>query len=379
MNKRLNLTLIFPKLKNVDLLKDMGLIPYLLDKNHNFNSTITCYKNETDYSYLNKEVKGQEVDFIPKNPFSTYWYIFKNYKKIDILMLVHIGSSTIYMTLLYKLLKPNGYVYMKGDMDTFNYPSKKTNLSFTKWKRAFLYKKFTQKVDLLSYENHYTYQFLNDIPSSKKLHIPNGFWSNIPKMLHIELLPVEKKEKIIFFPARHGSYQKNSELLLKAIENIDLKEWKIVFAGDMTPEFIITKDKLLKTQPHLQDSLLFLGNIVDKKEYYQWFNRATFTLLPSRWEGFPLVSLEGLYFQNILLLSDTIMSAKDLTKNNTIGFTFEGENPTALKELLLKVVNNEINIEEEQKKSLEYFNANYRWEDLAQKISDKINIDLKER
>lgn len=379
MTNTFNLTLIFPKLKNVDLLKDMGVIPYLLEKNHNFNTTIASYKNENTYTYLKKELQGQQIDFISKIPLSTYWYVLKNYKKIDILMLIHIGSSTIYLALLYKFLNPQGYLYLKGDMSKFEYPNRGKSFILTWWKRAYLYKKFTQKVDLLSYENSDTYPFLKDIPDRKMIHLPNGFWEELPKMLNIEYLPLEKKEKIIFFPAKHGSYAKNSELLLEALEMTQLKEWTIVFAGEMTPEFISKKEALLKNNPHLQKSLLFLGNIVDKKEYYQWFNRSTFTLLTSRWEGFPLISLEGLYFSNILLLSHTIMSAKDLTKNNTIGFTFDGGNPTALKELLLKIVNNKINITKEQQKSLHHFKTNYRWEDLVQQLSNKINKDIKER
>lgn len=378
MNKKNNLTLIFPKLKNVDLLKDMGLIPYLLQKNHNFSSTIACYKNEINYSYLEKELKEQKVDFIPKRIFATYWYLIKNYKKIDILMLVHIGSSTIYLTLLYKFLKPNGYVYMKGDMSTFTYPTEKKLFFFTHWKRKYLYKKFTSKVNLLSYENQSTYPFLKEIPSKKKLHIPNGFYEEIPKMLNIHNLPLEKKENIIFFPARHGMYAKNSELLLNALKEINLNGWKVIFAGDMTDKFKKKKNNFFLEYPDKKDSILFLGNIVDKKIFYEWYNRAKYTILPSRWEGFPLVALEALFFGNVLLLSNTIMSAYDLTKNGTIGFTFEGENISSLQELLNKVVQNNIDFVQEQKKSLQHYKENYRWDNLVAQLNTKISKDLEQ-
>jgi L-malate glycosyltransferase len=57
--------LLFPECRNVHLIKDVGMIPYILYKYYGYDSKIVCYNNET-YSSLNKEVKGLKLNFIEK-------------------------------------------------------------------------------------------------------------------------------------------------------------------------------------------------------------------------------------------------------------------------------------------------------------------------
>ena len=48
---------LFPNCYNENLMKDVGLIPYFMNKEHNINSYIVTF--ETDkFKYLEKEVKG---------------------------------------------------------------------------------------------------------------------------------------------------------------------------------------------------------------------------------------------------------------------------------------------------------------------------------
>ena len=363
---------MFPKLKNVDLLKDMGMIPYLLEKNHDYQTNIVTYKNSKVYRYLEKEVKGLKLDFIPKNPFSLYWYLLKNYNDINILMLVHISTQTIQLGLFYKFLKPNGYLYMKGDMSAFDYASWGKRFFLTQFKRVFLYKLFVKKVNLLSYENSKTEKYLMDIPEDKKLNLPNGFC----EYLAAKRPSFGKKENIMLFVARHGNYAKNSELLLNTLKEIeDMGGWKIVFIGDMTDAFRKEKNTFLNDFPEYKKSVIFLGNIEDKQQLFEYYVKAKVLILPSRWEGFPLVALEGLYFGTMLLLSDTIFSSADLTDEGRVGMTFKGDDINSLKYHLLQLFEGKVDLQEEYKKSLAIFNAKFRWEDLVAQLNDKIRSD----
>ena len=373
----MKLTLIFPKLKNVDLLKDMGFIPYLLEKNHQFKTNIVSYKNDIEYPYLDNEVKNLSVEFIKKSPFSLYRYILKNYKDIDVLMLVHISTETIYLSLLYKYLKPNGYVYIKGDMSTLDYATWGKRFFLTQAKRVFLYKLFIKKINLLSYENRKTEKYLCDIPKEKILHMPNGFYEPLAHILNIQHFEFIEKENIILFVARHGDYAKNSELLLEAISKIDnLYTWKILFIGEMTKEFEILKNDLLNNTPLLAESVFFLGNISDKSIFYGYFNCAKVLILTSRWEGFPLVAIEGLYFSNMLLLSDSIFSVSELTDEGKVGLVFKGDDVTSLVKNLENILSGNINLELESKKSFELFDRKLRWESLVSTLNDKIKKDM---
>ena len=46
---------LFLKTENVHLLKDVGMIPYYLYKEHGMDCTIATYNNSGDYTYLEKE------------------------------------------------------------------------------------------------------------------------------------------------------------------------------------------------------------------------------------------------------------------------------------------------------------------------------------
>ena len=82
---------IFPPAENVHLLKDVGMIPYVLYKEYGYNSTIACFNNGT-YPALNGEVKGLKIDFIDtdknykfgKPSFHVVKYIFGKAKHIDV-------------------------------------------------------------------------------------------------------------------------------------------------------------------------------------------------------------------------------------------------------------------------------------------------------
>lgn len=377
MDKRYNLCLIFPALKNVDLLKDMGMIPYLLEKNHGFDVKIASYKNAEYYAYLDKEVKGLTLDFIKKSPLSLYLYLLKNYKTIDVLMLVHISTQTIQLALLYKFLKPSGYLYVKGDMSTFDYASWGKRFFLTQLKRVFLYKRFVEKVDLLSYENKKTEKYILDIPADKKMHLPNGFYETLAETYPVKRPSFNDKEKLILFVARHGHYAKNSEILLETLRNIeDTKGWKILFVGDMTDAFEKEKNDFLEANPHHKNSVHFLGNIESKKELFEYYRKSMVLILPSRWEGFPLVALEGLYFGDILLLSNTIFSSYDLRDDEEVGLAFKGDDSDSLKEQLLKLFEDKVDLELEYQKSLKLFDDKFRWEDLVAKLNDKIRSDI---
>ncbi|WP_242846035.1 hypothetical protein [Clostridium novyi] len=51
-----------PNTKNVNLVKEMGMIPYKLHKKFGYDAKIACY-NLDEYTYLNEEVKGLKTRF----------------------------------------------------------------------------------------------------------------------------------------------------------------------------------------------------------------------------------------------------------------------------------------------------------------------------
>ena len=55
---------IFPLSMNVHLLKDVGMIPYVLFRDYGYDSTLVAFQNEANYFALEKEVKGLKIEYI---------------------------------------------------------------------------------------------------------------------------------------------------------------------------------------------------------------------------------------------------------------------------------------------------------------------------
>ncbi len=114
----MNYYMQYLKTANVNLVKDMGMIPYKLYENYGCNSTVVTFKNG-EYPYLNKEVKGLNIEFV-ENKFNSYTidgglYLLKNSKKIDFLQIFHVTLSSFVYAYIYKHIQKKGKLYLKLD------------------------------------------------------------------------------------------------------------------------------------------------------------------------------------------------------------------------------------------------------------------------
>ncbi len=78
---------IFLPCENVHLIKDVGMLPYVLHNEHSVDSTIASYKNG-QYEYIETEVKGLKQVFIQKafnsDLFNIIYFLLKNHKKFQL-------------------------------------------------------------------------------------------------------------------------------------------------------------------------------------------------------------------------------------------------------------------------------------------------------
>ena len=51
---KLNFVTLFPQCQNIHLVKDVGMIPYVMHRDMGYDSYVMCYKNG-DYPYLDTE------------------------------------------------------------------------------------------------------------------------------------------------------------------------------------------------------------------------------------------------------------------------------------------------------------------------------------
>ncbi len=377
--------------------KDNGMIPIYMSEKLGYNSKILTVNLKND---LPDNERG--VEFIKvKRKFSflsnfAYWtklvkrynifkYLIKNAKNIDVLMLFHVSRCSYWYAYFYKKLNPNGFVYVKADFNLAVY-QKEWNIVnskpesfrefFRKRRESTEYnkrKKLIPMTDLISYESLEAYEFMKDSyagidTKGKTIYLPNGFDDEIIDKIKVRTL--EEKENIILTVGRLGTEPKNTELLLKTLKEIDLKNWKVYLVGSIDKKFINYKENFFRENPQLIDKIIFTGEIKDREELYSYYNRAKVFVLPSKWESFGIVMVEAMAFGNYIITSNTC-AAKDITNNNEIGRIIEIDSKKELEEEITKVIFGKINLNEKYEKTLNYV-LNFKYSNLIKKLGEKL-------
>jgi len=332
-----------PWIKNVDLCKDVGMIPYYFYKKYGFKSIIVLSKND-DYSYLKSEVNGLQLDFITNKKSNikfnlniflmTIKYLIKKSKSISILNLYHIRIQTAIWAILFKLINPHGKIYLKCDANSNNiiriqdvfFKKNIINL-FKKLLLSILFK----KIDLITVETRNAFHKFNkflkkrNIDHKKCLYLPNGFEIEKYRYHYTPDYIWSMKENIILSVGAFGTEAKNTEILLKSFGELNLKEWKLVLIGPIKQEFNKFIDDYFIKYSSMKDKIIFTGPIYNKTVLYNCYCKSKIFYLPSLWEGFSLALIEAMFFMNYLVVS-RLDCTMDVTSNGEYGKLVEGDN-----------------------------------------------------
>ena len=382
MKKRPKFVTIFTDTENFHLVKDVGQIPYFMFKTEGYDAELVSYRNNEEYPYLNNEVKGLKLNFITDKGRFLYFelgiltYLWSFSKSINVLNLYHFKKDHLFYLLLYKILNPEGKAYIKLDMD----------ILFFKGYNAFLYSKYSIKnyllkaitkwifkiTDVFSVETEEARSYLIKVYpelEQKIISIPNGV-DNLYLEGEIKLSSWEEKENIIITVGRIGTFQKNTELFLEALKDVDLGSWKVYILGPVEASFQTYIDTYFKINPQLAEKILFMGNITARKALFEWYNRAKIFCLTSRFEGFPITFPEALYFGNFII-SSPVSSALEITNNSEFGKILKAEAKDfsfAIQECIEEgFLNSKL-----YENSLEFSIANFSWPGIVRKLSDKL-------
>jgi glycosyltransferase involved in cell wall biosynthesis len=353
---------------NTQLLKECGLIPFMLHKNFGYKAVMVG-ENTGDYPYLS-QLPGLEMDFIPSSngDINTLInnqtnYINENHQKMDVLILRGLYPATFFILQAYRQKRPDGKVYLYLDANS-------SWVDRIPWKNPFVFDSLG-KCDLISTSCIKMSEFLNKKwPNFIVEHIPNGFFKSFP-------ISLQKKENIILTVGRIGTKQKANEVLLLAFAMIadKLQSWKLRLAGPVQEDFNKVIDDYFKELPHLKNRVEFLGNITDKEKLYAEYSKAKIFALTSTIEGgAPNVVAEAL-FHGCFTVTSEVDAARDITGDGKCGRSFPIGDFKALAEILLKVCPDKKIWRTAAENSIKYAKNNYDW-DL---ISNRLNYLLFKR
>lgn len=369
---------------DVHLKKDPGLFPIYISKYYNIPYEIVYIKsnnNSTKVTDLPNNGKIIGLKPIQKKRITKLTdirriffllpliiYIIKNRKSISHYLLFHATDNSLTLAFFIKLFSPKAKIWLKMDAnhkgltDFISLINKNTSIKQKILSKR--YKNLIKKIDLISVETKNCFDILktNNFFSHININlIPNGIENDLSDSNLI-------KENIITSVARFGNSSKNSELLLNALSQLDLKDWEVYLIGPIEKEeqdFQLFINEYFNTHPNLKNKIVFTGNITDKKELNEYYMKSKVFVLPSKYESFGIAPLEAISKGNYLILSD-VGAARDFIINDNFGFILpaskQGEQNLQIMEKALiiqlqKIINREIRISNNINNRINYFRS----------------------
>lgn len=370
-------TINFYNSEEVNLWKDNGAIPFSLSKYLKYKSTYVYTGNKNDISNeLYK--KYAEIDYVQKskNKYITYFnilkYVWQHAHEIDILNFYFVRIIGILVAYIAKIKNPKIIVYSKLDLDRAHFLEQVANKKLKRQLKNLIIAYLSTNIDFYTVETQAYIRPLNQLKrfKSKIKYLPNGYFGDL-----IKIDKDIKKEKIILTVGRLGTLQKNTEMLVETIENIEpekLKDWKIYLVGSMTEKFKEWFNDRLNAKPYLQNHFVVTGNITDKKELYTLYAKSCVFVLPSRWESWGLVLTEAIAFRCYPIVTDCCDAFYEMldADNSSFGKIIPNEDKIALRNSIEEVLDNKVDYINNGIKAQEFVSENFNWKIIVQKLDN---------
>ena len=277
---------------NVELIKDCGLIPYFLAKNHGF----TVYMIGQAPDGIAPGIYGREQadEIIFTYPYFYYvdtlhFWLVKEYtqetrisllkeiaSKADLLILRGCHASNIPLPAIYKQINTSGKVYCGLDANS-------TWMDTILWdKPDFL--QFLKNTDVMATSCTAMAEYLSEKWPKHIETITNGTCDFLS--VFQEFTPFSQRENTILTVGRLGTEQKATEVLVQAFLLIEkeIPDWKLKLIGSETPEFRQFMKNIFENHPELRNRVIEPGEISGRPMLYQEYKKAKIFALSSRLE-----------------------------------------------------------------------------------------------
>lgn len=356
--------------------KDMFLVPMYLGRHLGASVELVYPKAE-----FNKEFAGEYrgVKLTPIKSKSKYystfwsekemgWWLIKNARRIDVLFLFWLNPRNALFARIYKFLNPKGVCYIKGDINRAEPSASKIKQKI--WN--YLYR----SVDVFSVETETIYQqirqgMMGDRLAQSVVLMSNGFDIETFEQLNIERRSYAQKENVMLTVGRIGSEQKNNEMMLAAVDGLDLKDWKLLLVGPVEDRFRATYDDFITRNPDKRDQVILTGSINDRKELWQTYNMSKVFLLTSPVECMAQVYSEALAFGNYIITT-AVQGSIEITDNERLGCIVGLTDTYALRQAIAQIITGEKDISGIASEAIKLSEEKYNWRCLTRGVAQRI-------
>lgn len=365
---------LFLKTENVHLLKDVGMIPYYLMKEHGVDSSVVTYRNSDEYSYIDNEVSGLGLTFVRKTRFGKIidgmWYLIKNGHRIDVLNIYHLNLSSYFYELAYRIVNRRGKIYLKLDMNPKGIKSclKKDPTGIIK--RATI-----RRADIASVETTEMYRRLRKFYGDKILYVPNGCYKGVWTNSRDAGTGADK-ENIILTVGNLGTYEKATDVLLEAyagyVEASPESDWRLRLAGSVDEGFKKYIDDYFIRYPGLKDRVIFTGVITDKAALDEEYRKAKIFVLPSLSESFGIVLVEAAARGDYLITSDMVPAGYDISHKFENGMAVKAGDAGSLLRAFKTMCDEPHDWNKMAERTAAYVSKSFDWSRIAAYLSTRL-------
>ncbi|WP_025705189.1 glycosyltransferase family 4 protein [Paenibacillus graminis] len=140
-------------------------------------------------------------------------------------------------------------------------------------------------------------------------------------------LGLDPENRYLITVGRLFEYQKGHSLLVQAVEQLrHIPDLKVLIAGGGPDEQSL---RALIKEKNLEDRIILLGTIRNKDILASYYSISELFVLPSRYEGLPLVILEA-GACGLPTVAFNVMGVRGLVQHGVSGLLAEGLDPSAL-------------------------------------------------
>ncbi|MBE5839961.1 MAG: glycosyltransferase [Butyrivibrio sp.] len=349
---------------NSELVKDIGLVPYLLYKEEGCKVYLVGLDKNVDYPAKEfvsgtemVELEGYDLDSKKK-------WIEEMGHSIDCLMLFGTYDDNIHISKIYRKVNPYGVIYLALDANSYwinNIPR------FEK-----KYDEFYENCDVISTATETLQKF---IAAKWKMDIDVVRCGYYPVGVDVVSEPdfVTKKNEIVTV-GRIGSKEKRNDILLEAFAKIagEFPDWTLKLVGPVAENFNEYIDDFFDRNPELKERVIFTGEVTDKKRLHDEFLASKIFALTSDSEGFPNVIPEAKSAGLALALTN-IDVAKEAAGYGLSGEVVPTGDTRAYAEALRKLCSDQDSLKEKCKRSFEDYQDKYDYKKIAHELYSVLN------
>ena len=203
---------------------------------------------------------------------------------------------------------------------------------------------------------------------NKLIQLLNGMDEEAIAHYGIEDLPFTQKENLIISVGRHGTWPKNTQMLLDALARVNLKDWQVCFIGPIDPVFQSNVSSFYQKHGDLKSSVHFIGPVYEQQKLWAYYNRAKVFIHTSLSESYGIVLCEAFRFNDYILSTDVGIASELIRKQGDPAKQLLPHNDSEyLANRIQEIVDGDLNI------ALHYDNTNLSWSNEIEKLSSLLD------